>query len=70
MILLDRMQATALSIVMYTGALGTVRIPNVLSNMLCGLEACAMAEAMLIGAKPCIAYGPMLVAMHRLCSMK
>ena len=35
--------------VMYTGALGTAMIPKVLSNMLCGLQVCAMAEAMFIG---------------------
>ena len=37
------------SSVMYTGGLGTAMIPKVLSNMLCGLQVCAMAEAMLIG---------------------
>ena len=39
------------SSVMYTGGLGTAMIPKVLSNMLCGLQVCAMAEAMLIGEK-------------------
>ena len=54
------------SSVMYTGGLGTAMIPKVmvvmemmlitvhtqvLSNMLCGLQVCAMAEAMLIGNK-------------------
>ena len=38
------------SSVMYTGGLGTAMIPKVLSNMLCGLQVCAMAEAMLIGS--------------------
>jgi len=37
--------------VMYTGALGTAMIPKVLSNMLCGLQVCAMAEAMLIAKR-------------------
>ena len=37
--------------VMYTGGLGTAMIPKVLSNMLCGLQVCAMAEAMLIGKR-------------------
>lgn len=37
------------SSVMYTGDLGTAMIPKVLSNMLCGLQVCAMAETMLIG---------------------
>ena len=37
------------SSVMYTGGLGSAMIPKVLSNMLCGLQVCAMAEAMMIG---------------------
>jgi len=37
--------------VMYTGALGTAMIPKVLSNMLCGLQVCAMAEAMFIAKR-------------------
>ena len=56
------------SSVMYTGGLGTAMIPKVmvvmemmlitvhtqvLSNMLCGLQVCAMAEAMLIGKQVC-----------------
>jgi len=39
------------SSVMYTGGLGTAMIPKVLSNMLCGLQVCAMAEAMLIAKR-------------------
>lgn len=35
----------------YTGGLGTAMIPKVLSNMLCGLQVCAMAEAMLIAKR-------------------
>jgi len=39
------------STVQYTGGLGTAMIPKVLSNMLCGLQVCAMAEAMLIAKR-------------------
>merc|ERR1711962_832177 len=39
------------STVQYTGPLGTAMIPKVLSNMLCGLQVCAMAEAMLIAKR-------------------
>jgi len=39
------------STVQYTGGLGTAMIPKVLSNMLCGLQVIAMAEAMLIAKK-------------------
>ena len=41
--------AASYSSVMYTGGLGSAMIPKVLSNMLCGLQVCAMAEAMMIG---------------------
>jgi len=39
------------STVQYTGGLGTAMIPKVLSNMLCGLQVIAMAEAMLIAKR-------------------
>jgi len=39
------------SSVMYTGGLGTAMIPKVLSNMLCGLQVIAMAEAMLVAKR-------------------
>jgi len=39
------------SSVMYTGGLGSAMIPKVLSNMLCGLQVCAMAEAMMIAKR-------------------
>lgn len=39
------------STVQYTGGLGTAMIPKVLSNMLCGLQVIAMAEAMLVAKR-------------------
>lgn len=39
------------STVQYTGGLGTAMIPKVLSNMICGLNVIAMAEAMLIAKR-------------------
>jgi len=39
------------STVQYTGPLGTAMIPKVLSNMLCGLQVCALAEVMLIAKR-------------------
>merc|ERR1711997_1348431 len=43
--------AASYSSVMYTGGLGSAMIPKVLSNMLCGLQVCAMAEAMMIAKR-------------------
>jgi len=46
-----RILEASYSTVQYTGGLGTAMIPKVLSNMLCGLQVIAMAEAMLIAKR-------------------
>ena len=52
--------AASYSSVMYTGGLGSAMIPKVLSNMLCGLQVCAMAEAMMIGETGNISVSPVV----------